>query len=590
MDRLFVPLKGFLLTKILTTRRFRRGRARLPTPPLSPVATSGQRGAIVPRPRNDGGRPSRYANWNGVPSILLLFSVAFTESGFAYVLEGAKWQYSPVNVRMELSVTAGSLRHPPSFPLLDGSTSWEQVCAGAAGVWNAVMGNLQLTTSVSPAINPGAEDGINEAYFGTSIAGSNLDQNTLGLTIIYFEGGTMIESDTAFNSTFPWNSYPGPLLSSGVIDFRRVAIHELGHTIGLDDINGTNPPAIMDIDVSDIYYLTSDDIAGAQFLYGAPGSSYPIPTSPVILPFISYSGDFNADGNDDILWRNTQTGEVRIWYMNGSTILTNDGIATVGLDWNIVGIADFDGTGFSDIVWENANNGSFAIWTMRGDTAISHQYPSPGYQWSIAGVADLDNTGLADILWRNVVTGEVRVWLSVSPFSFSSEFIGVASLDWSLVGTVDLFGDGFPELIWRNQNTGEVRAWRLSGDVIIANVSLGFPPLDWEIVGFGDFTGAGRQDILWRNTVDGSVDAWIMNGFTIVAQWFPGAVSLDWQIRATPDVNGNHINSILWSSVTTGQQAIWTSNGSGFMPGPPFAIATPAWVVQPQVTEGNVTP
>ena len=125
--------------------------------------------------------------------------------------------------------------------------------------------------------------------------------------------------------------------------------------------------------------------------------------------------------------------------------------------------------------------------------------------------------------------------------------------------------------------------------MIIANVSLGFAATDWEIVGFGDFTGAGRQDILWRNTIDGSVDAWIMNGFTIVNEWFPATVSPDWQIRATPDVIGNGVNSILWSNVTTGQQAIWTSNGSTFVPGAPFAVAAPTWVVQPQVTEGNVT-
>jgi len=307
----------------------------------------------------------------------------------------------------------------------------------------------------------------------------------------------------------------------------------------------------------------------------------PAATGPVITNFLSSSGDFNADGKQDILWRNIETGEVRVWYMNGSSILANDGVATVGLDWLIVGIGDFDGSGFSDILWENANNGSFAIWTMRGDSVVSHQYSSPGLQWSITGVADIDHNGLADIIWRNVVTGEVRVWLSVSPFTFASEFIGIAGLDWTLVGTADLFRNGFPEMIWRNQDTGEVRAWQLSGDSIIANVSLGFASLDWEIVGFGDFTGAGGQDILWRNTADGSVDAWIMNGFTIVAQWFPGAVSLDWQIRATPDVNGNGVNSILWSNVSTGQQAIWASNESTFVPGAAFAAALPAWVVQP---------
>jgi Matrixin len=518
---------------------------------------------------------------------LLLVCLTLSEPGFAYVLEGAKWQYSPVNIQMSLSATARALVYPPSFPLNDGSTSWEQVYTGAAGVWNAVE-NLELTTTTAPA-SPrlGTQDGINETYFGTQIGGYTLMPDDLAITVIYYEGSVMEESDTVFKSTVQWNSYPGALLNNGngPFDFRRVAIHELGHTIGLADINGTDPLAIMDIDVSNIDNLTSDDIAGAQSLYGPPGLNYPIPTNPVILPFLSYSGDFNADGKQDILWRDAQTGEVRIWYMNGSTILSNNSIAAVGLDWKIVGIGDFDGSGFSDILWENTSNGGFAIWTMRGDSAVSHQYPSPGYQWSIAAVTDLDNNGLADLLWRNVVTGEVRAWLSASPFDFSSEFIGIASLDWNLVGTADLFGDGFPELIWRNQNTGEVRAWRLSGDVIIANVSLGFASVDWQIVGFGDFTGAGRQDILWRNTVDGSVDAWIMNGFTIVAQWFPGTVSLDWQIRATPDTNGTGVAGILWSNVFSGQQVIWTSNGSRFVPGAPFAVAAPTWVVQPQVSE-----
>jgi hypothetical protein len=305
------------------------------------------------------------------------------------------------------------------------------------------------------------------------------------------------------------------------------------------------------------------------------------PANPSLAIFLSYSGDFNGDGKQDILWRNMQTGELRIWYMNGSSILSNDSVATVGLNWNIVATADFDGSGFSDILWENTVDGSFAIWTMRGDSFVSRQFPSPGPQWSITGVADIDHNGLADILWRNVVTGEVRVWFSVGPFNFASESLGTASLDWNLVGTADLFGNGFPELIWRKQKTGEVRAWRLGGNVVIESLSLGFPPPKWQIVGFGDFTGAGRQDILWRNTVNGSVDAWIMNGFTIVGQWLPGVVSLDWRIRGTPDVNGNHVNSILWSNTTTGQQVIWFSNGANFSSSAQVGFANPVWAVQP---------
>ena len=159
--------------------------------------------------------------------------------------------------------------------------------------------------------------------------------------------------------------------------------------------------------------------------------------------------------------------------MNGSTILSNDHVDTVSLDWKIVAIADFNGDGVSDILWVNTVDGSFAVWLMRGDTPASYQFPSPGPEWSITGVADLNHTGMAGILWRNVVTGEVRVWRSVTPLNFSSEFIGVAGLDWYLVGNADLDGDGRPELIWRNQNSGEVRAWKLSGDSIIANAEPG---------------------------------------------------------------------------------------------------------------------
>ena len=80
---------------------------------------------------------------------------------------------------------------------MDGSASWEQVYTGAAGVWNAVMGNLQLTTTTSSGTtNLGTEDGINEAYFGTSIGGSNLRPERARLTEIYYEGSTMMEADT----------------------------------------------------------------------------------------------------------------------------------------------------------------------------------------------------------------------------------------------------------------------------------------------------------------------------------------------------------------------------------------------------------
>jgi hypothetical protein len=281
--------------------------------------------------------------------------------------------------------------------------------------------------------------------------------------------------------------------------------------------------------------------------------------------FVSYSGDFNGDGKQDILWRNTQTGEVDVWFMNGASVGAESAVGVAGLDWKMAGIAGFNGDSKSDIVWQNTVNGSFEIWIMNGSSYVGYGFASQGNKWSIAGVADLDHTGFADILWRNVVTGELVAWKSSSGLNFSSFYIGTAGLDWNLVGAADLFGSGQSALIWRNQNSGEVVAWQLSGGAISAESSLGVVPLNWTIAGFGDFTGDGHQDILWYNSLDGTVVAWVMNGFAVSTQWInQSSIPQVWQISGTPDASGDSFNSIVWSNTQTGEQVIWNPGGAGF--------------------------
>jgi Ca2+-binding RTX toxin-like protein len=85
-------------------------------------------------------------------------------------------------------------------------------------------------------------------------------------------------------------------------------------------------------------------------------------------------GDFNGDGKSDILWRSTG-GSLVEWLMNGNTIvssasITSGGVAvTPNATFHVVEIGDFNGDGNSDILWRN-DNGALAEWLMNG-TAIS---------------------------------------------------------------------------------------------------------------------------------------------------------------------------------------------------------------------------
>ncbi|HUD85110.1 MAG TPA: VCBS repeat-containing protein, partial [Xanthobacteraceae bacterium] len=82
--------------------------------------------------------------------------------------------------------------------------------------------------------------------------------------------------------------------------------------------------------------------------------------------------DFNGDGNADMLWHDS-SGDLAIWEMSGTTILNpnNSGLGSVPTAWSIVGTGDFNGDGYADILWRNTTTGDVAIWEMNGTTILN---------------------------------------------------------------------------------------------------------------------------------------------------------------------------------------------------------------------------
>ena len=99
----------------------------------------------------------------------------------------------------------------------------------------------------------------------------------------------------------------------------------------------------------------------------------------------------------DWVWQNTATGDLLAWHMNG---LTETSVATVSpspvtdTNWKIVGSGDFNGDGQADLVWQHQTLGYLYIWFMNGDTATSYQSFSPAQvadtNWKVVAVGDLD--------------------------------------------------------------------------------------------------------------------------------------------------------------------------------------------------------
>jgi len=145
----------------------------------------------------------------------------------------------------------------------------------------------------------------------------------------------------------------------------------------------------------------------------------------------SSASDLNGDGKADIVWRDTLTGQVAVWLMDGSTVLSSGIAGGVPLEWQIAGLGDVDGDGKSDIVWRNTSTGDTAIWFMNGGTITSTAFPGGvPLVWVIAEVSDVNGDGKADIVWRNTNTGDTAVWLMNGATIVSAGFPGGAGTEW----------------------------------------------------------------------------------------------------------------------------------------------------------------
>ena len=235
-------------------------------------------------------------------------------------------------------------------------------------------------------------------------------------------------------------------------------------------------------------------------------------------------GDFDGDGKADVLWRNSGTGGNYIYFMDGSTIKPTEGYIRTVADqsWQVAGIGDFNGDGIDDIVWRNSATGENYIYLMDGLTILGTE----GYirkvidqSWQVAGVGDFDHDGRADVLWRNSSTGENYIYfmdgIAIKP---DEGYIRtVVDQNWQVAGVGDFDGDGSGDILWRNAATGENYIYPMDGKTILGDEGYlrTVPDQSWHVKGTGDYDGDGTADILWRHAVSGENYYYPLFGTTI---------------------------------------------------------------------------
>lgn len=363
----------------------------------------------------------------------------------------------------------------------------------------------------------------------------SFSQRSANIPMIFAPGG-LIEG-AGLNgglSIFSGTSQAAPHIAGVAVLAQQLAMRELGRRLTFaefrDLIRATGVTITDGDDEADNVEHTNQQfkrvdlfaLAGGILALKGPGTGGGEETDPGKL---SGTGDFNGDGNLDIIWRSYETGENTLWLMNGNQRLEAISLtAAPSLNWIIRGVGNFDGDGRNDdLIWWNRLDGRNRVWLMDGGVRQSVVFlrSSLDLNWKISGIGDFDNDGLDDdIVWRNRLNGMNRAWLMDATTFQSRVFLTAApSLNWDIKGIGDFNGDGDPDLLWRNAATGRNRVWLMDGLTKTANIFLdNVDDQNWIPRSVGDMTGDGKADVLWQNASIGQQIVWEMNGTQKIGQ------------------------------------------------------------------------
>ncbi|MBK8476206.1 MAG: immunoglobulin domain-containing protein [Opitutaceae bacterium] len=223
----------------------------------------------------------------------LLFFITLLSPASAWVRSSpeAAW---PVGAVVTMQLRLGT-----SPPLIDGRT-WDANAIEAMQIWNGCMHDLQLAWQTTGTTTAPEHNQLNDLLFADNIYGEAWGANVLAVTITWSSGTTRTESDILFTTSRQWNAYRGSLrypdgYGYPTSEFRRVAMHELGHVLelGHPDENEQWLSALMNSAMSDLDTLAEDDKDGIGTLYGRGPDNQILPPQIDPHPFSQecYAGE-----------------------------------------------------------------------------------------------------------------------------------------------------------------------------------------------------------------------------------------------------------------------------------------------------------
>lgn len=276
---------------------------------------------------------------------------------------------------------------------------------------------------------------------------------------------------------------------------------------------------------------------------GVRKSGVSVATAPSKYWILVDTADIDGDGTTDLVWHNSSTGRIVIWFLDPDGVLNHSQLVRdvdLSTSWSIQGVADLNHDGVPDLIFHHATTGRATIWYLKNDgTYLRGSYvldANVATTWKIVGVADMNKDSNPDLIWLNSSTGIALIWfLDAEGLYVSGANVADVKLStaWKIVGVADMNKDANPDLIWHHATTGRAHIWFLDGGgryVSGANVADVNLATAWKVAGVEDVNNDGEPDLIWHNSSTGRAHTWFLDDTGLYAR---GTNALDVNLATT---------------------------------------------------------
>jgi hypothetical protein len=146
-----------------------------------------------------------------------------------------------------------------------------------------------------------------------------------------------IQVSIAFDDEEYWVWHNGVITLDGGTPIYSIALHEIGHAIGLSHYNSL--PAVMNA----LLFQRADGGLEFLFMHGSTIKGGASIAGPAGHWHLSGIGDFDGDHKSDMLWR-ADSGAIELWFMDAGSVRGAASINSVGPEWQLEGWAISTGT------------------------------------------------------------------------------------------------------------------------------------------------------------------------------------------------------------------------------------------------------